>query len=40
MADTKQQHAVTANIEGDGVSYRGIVVFVVILAVTVIARSE
>ena len=39
MADTKQQHAVTANIEGDGVSYRGIVVFVVILAVTVIATE-
>lgn len=39
MADTKQQHAVTANTESDGVSYRGIVVFLVILAVTVIATE-
>lgn len=39
MADTKQQHAVSATTEGDGVSYRGIVVFVAILAITVIATE-
>lgn len=39
MADTKPQHAVTATTEGDGVSYRGIVAFVVILAITVIATE-
>jgi hypothetical protein len=34
MADTKQQPAGQAVTEGDGINYRGIVVFMVILAVT------
>jgi hypothetical protein len=34
MADTSHHHAGSAPTEGDGVSYRGIVWFVVILAVT------
>lgn len=36
MADINSQHAGAAKTEGDGISYRGIVVFVVILAVTTI----
>ena len=36
MADTKSQHAGTAHTEGDGISYRGIAVFVAILVVTTI----
>jgi hypothetical protein len=36
MADTKSQHAGAAHTEGDGISYRGIVVFVVILVATTI----
>jgi len=36
MADTNSQHAGSAKTEGDGISYRGIVVFVVILVVTTI----
>ena len=36
MADTNSQHAHTAHTESDGVNYRGIVVFVVILAITTI----
>jgi len=34
MADINSQHAGAAKTEGDGISYRGIVVFVVILAAT------
>lgn len=34
MADTKSHHAGPAQTEGDGVNYRGIVVFVAILVVT------
>ncbi len=36
MADINSQHAGATKTEGDGVSYRGIVVFVVILAITTI----
>jgi hypothetical protein len=34
MADTNSHHTGTRHVEGDGVSYRGIVWFVVILALT------
>jgi hypothetical protein len=34
MADTKPHHAAVAPVEGDGISYSGIVWFVVILVVT------
>ena len=34
MADTNSQHAHAAHTESDGVNYRGIVVFVAILAIT------
>ena len=34
MADTKPHHARLAPVEGDGISYSGIVWFVVILTVT------
>lgn len=34
MADINSQHAGTAHTESDGVSYRGIVVFVIILVIT------
>lgn len=34
MADTKQQPAASAVTEGDGINYRGIVVFMAILTVT------
>lgn len=36
MADINSQHAGTAHTEGDGVNYRGIVVFVVILIATTV----
>jgi len=36
MADTKHSHLGTAPVEGDGISYRGIIWFVGILAVTTI----
>lgn len=36
MADTKAHHPVSATTEGDGVNYRGIVVFVGILVVTTV----
>jgi hypothetical protein len=37
MADTKHTHAIpAAPIEGDGISYRGILWFVVVLAVTTV----
>lgn len=34
MADTNSQHAGAAHTEGDGINYRGIVVFVAILVAT------
>jgi hypothetical protein len=36
MADTNSQHAGAAQTEGDGISYRGIVVFMVILVATTV----
>lgn len=36
MADINTQHAGVAKTEGDGVSYRGIVVFVIILVITTV----
>jgi len=39
MADTNHPHAGSVPVEGDGISYRGIVWFVVILAATTIASQ-
>ncbi len=36
MADTKKSHAPARNVEGDGISYRGIVWFVVVLAIVTV----
>ena len=36
MADTNSQHAGAAQTESDGVDYRGIVVFVIILVITTV----
>jgi len=36
MADTNSHHAGAAHTEGDGVNYRGIVVFVAILVITTV----
>lgn len=36
MTDTNSQHAAPAHTEGDGVNYRGIVVFIVILVATTV----
>jgi hypothetical protein len=39
MADTNHTHVGSAPVEGDGISYRGIVWFVVILAATVVVSQ-
>jgi hypothetical protein len=39
MADTNHSHVGTGPVEGDGISYRGIVWFVVIMAVTVLGSQ-
>jgi hypothetical protein len=36
MADTKKSHAPARNVEGDGINYRGIIWFVVVLAVVTV----
>jgi len=39
MADTNQTHLGNAPVEGDGISYRGVIWFVAVLAITTVASQ-